>query len=177
LLSQIYEPTAGIVNITGKISPLLNLTHGIEMELTGMDNAILRGTILGLTREQMVDKAEEIASFSGLGDYFHMPIRTYSSGMMMRLAFAISTCIKPDILLIDEVFGTGDADFREKAQARMSSLLEQSSIVVIANHSDGLVKQICNKGLLLEGGRLKAFGPINEVIDAYHQKGKGAVTG
>jgi ABC-2 type transport system ATP-binding protein/lipopolysaccharide transport system ATP-binding protein len=99
-----------------------------------------------------------------------MPLRTYSSGMCVRLAFAISTSIKPDILLIDEVFGAGDADFMEKARLRMVSLLEQSSIVVMASHSDGLIHEFCNKALLLEGGRVKYFGPVDQALKAYHKR-------
>lgn len=168
LLSQIYEPTSGTITIEGKISPLLSLMHGIEIELTGLDNVINRGTMLGLTRVQIKEKIQEILEFSGLGDYFTMPVRTYSSGMMVRLAFAISTCIKPDILIIDEVFAAGDADFMEKARQRMVSLLEQSSIVVMATHSDLLIQEICNKALLLEGGRVKYLGSVAEVLEMYH---------
>lgn len=170
LLARIYEPTSGLIRIDGKISSLLDLMHGIEAEFTGYENIVTRGTILGLTRKQIKEKTEEIADFSGLGDYLGMPLRTYSSGMMVRLAFAISTSINPEILLIDEVFGAGDADFMDKARRRMVGLLNQSSIVVMATHSDGLIKEFCNKVLLLEGGRIKFFGPTEEGIALYHQK-------
>ncbi len=172
LISKIYEPTSGDIHIQGNISPMLDIMHGIEAEFTGYENIFTRGTILGLSRQQINDRIKEIAEFSGLGDYLAMPIRTYSSGMRVRLAFAISTSIKPDILLIDEVFGTGDADFMTKARARMMSLLQQSSIVVMATHSDELIQEFCNKALLLEGGVVKFFGPTQEALKIYRNKNK-----
>lgn len=170
LLAKIYEPTTGLIRIDGRISPLLDIMHGIEVEFTGYENIVTRGTVLGLTRKQIQEKMEEIADFSGLGDYVGMPLRTYSSGMMVRLAFAISTSINPEILLIDEVFGAGDADFMDRARKRMVSLLNQSSIVVMATHADSLIKEFCNKVLLLEGGKIKFFGNTQEGLALYHQK-------
>jgi ABC-2 type transport system ATP-binding protein len=169
LLAKIYEPTSGNLHIEGKISPMLDLMQGIEAEFTGYENIIMRGTILGLNRKQINQQIDEIAALTGLGDYLSMPVRTYSSGMMVRLAFAISTSIKPEVLLIDEVFAAGDADFMEKARERMTSLLNQSSIVVIATHADDLIHEFCNKALLLESGRIKYFGPVAEALDLYHQ--------
>ncbi len=171
LLAGIYEPTTGDLKIEGHVSPMLNLMQGIETEFTGYENITIRGIILGLTRKQICEQIDEISALTGLGDYLSMPVRTYSSGMMVRLAFAISTSIKPDILLIDEVFGAGDADFMVKARARMVSLLNQSSIVVIASHSDALINEFCNKALLLEGGQVKHFGSVQETLDLYHKKG------
>jgi ABC-type polysaccharide/polyol phosphate transport system ATPase subunit len=170
LLAKIYEPTSGSIRIEGHISPMLDIMHGIEIEFNGYDNILTRGTILGLTRKQIKEKVAEIAEFSGLGDYLSMPLRTYSSGMMVRLAFAISTSIDPDILLIDEVFGAGDANFMEKARQKMVTLLKQSSIVVLATHSDELIKEFCNKVLLLEGGKAVFFGDPLEALKQYHQK-------
>jgi ABC-type polysaccharide/polyol phosphate transport system ATPase subunit len=170
LLAKIYEPSGGHLKIEGSISPMLNIVYGIESEFTGRENIGIRGTLLGLSRDQIKEKMTEIAEFTGLGDYLSIPIRTYSSGMFVRLAFAISTSIKPDILLIDEVFGAGDADFMEKARQRMVSLLEQSSIVVLATHADSLIKEFCNKALLLEGGCIKYFGDIEQALALYHNK-------
>jgi ABC-type polysaccharide/polyol phosphate transport system ATPase subunit len=172
LLSRIYEPSNGDIRIDGNVSPLLDIMHGIEAELTGYENIITRGTVLGLSRQQIKEKTQEIIELSGLGDYLAMPLRTYSSGMMVRLAFAISTSINPDILLIDEVFGAGDADFMEKARKKMVSLLNQSSIVVMATHSDELIQEFCNKALLLEGGRIKYFGDVATALEAYHARDK-----
>jgi ABC-type polysaccharide/polyol phosphate transport system ATPase subunit len=170
LLSKIYEPTTGDIHIQGNISPLLDIMHGIEAEFTGYENIVARGTVLGLSRKQINDRIHDITEFSGLGDYLAMPIRTYSSGMRVRLAFAISTSIKPDILLIDEVFGAGDADFMTKARARMVDLLHQSSIVVMATHADELIREFCNKVLLLQGGHIKYFGDVEEGMKIYRGK-------
>ena len=169
LLAGIYEPTHGDLYIEGNVSPMLELMSGIEAEFTGYENITIRGTILGLTPQEIKDKTAEIAELTGLGDYLSMPIRTYSSGMMVRLAFAISTSIEPDILLIDEIFGAGDSNFMEKARAKMVSLLTKSNIVVMATHSDELIKEFCNKALLLEGGRIKYYGDVDTALSIYHQ--------
>jgi ABC-type polysaccharide/polyol phosphate transport system ATPase subunit len=168
LLATIYEPTRGKLTVEGHISPMLDLMPGIELELTGYDNIFVRGTLLGLTRKEISEQSQQIADLTGLGDYLSMPLRTYSSGMLVRLAFAISSSIKPDILLIDEVFGAGDADFMEKARQRMVDLLDSSSIVVLATHSDALITEFCTKVLLLEGGRIKYFGDPKSALEIYH---------
>jgi ABC-type polysaccharide/polyol phosphate transport system ATPase subunit len=170
LLAKIYEPTHGTLNIQGHISPMLDLSQGMEAELTGYENIILRGTLLGFTKRELNERIIEISELTGLGDYLSMPIRTYSAGMMARLAFAISANIRPDILLIDEVFSTGDAAFMQIAQKKMVSLLNESSIVVMANHSDLLLKEFCNKAAVLENGQLKYFGPVDDALELYHAK-------
>jgi ABC-type polysaccharide/polyol phosphate transport system ATPase subunit len=169
LLAKIYEPTQGDIRIEGHVSSLLNIMEGIEGEFTGYENIVTRGTLLGLSRKQINERIDDIAELTGLGDYLAMPIRTYSSGMQVRLGFAISTAIQPDILIIDEVFGAGDANFMEKAKAKMISLLEQSRIVVMATHSDELITSFCNKALLLEGGTIKFFGDVQEGLRIYRQ--------
>lgn len=168
LLAQIYEPSSGAMTVNGHISPMLDLMQGIELEFTGYENIVTRGLLLGLTQKQMDEQKDSIATLTGLGDYLHMPVRTYSSGMMVRLAFAISTSIKPEILLIDEIFGAGDADFVQKARDRMVSLLDESSIFVFASHSDGLIREFCNKALLLDGGTIKYFGPVEDALARLH---------
>ncbi len=170
LLANIYEPTQGRIAIDGRVSPMLDLMPGIETELTGYENIKIRGSLLGLSKKEIRDNMNEITELTGLGDYLNMPIRTYSSGMMVRLAFAISACNQPDILLIDEVFGAGDADFMQRARNKMISLLNKSSIVVMATHSDDLIKEFCNKTLLLEGGRIKYFGDTQTALNLYHNK-------
>lgn len=170
LLAKIYEPSAGAININGRISSLLDIMHGMETEFTGYENIFTRGILMGLSPEEIKERMDDIAEFSGLGDYLAMPIRTYSSGMCVRLAFAVSTAIKPDILLIDEVFGAGDADFMDRARNKMISLLQQSSIVVLATHSDELIKEFCNKSLLLENGTIRFFGDTNEALKIYQHK-------
>ena len=141
LLANIYEPTKGRMAIQGRVSPMLDLMPGLETELTGYENIKIRGSLLGLSKKEIRDNMDEITELTGLGGYLNMPIRTYSSGMMVRLAFAISACTQPDILLIDEVFGAGDADFMQRARNKMVSLLNKSSIVVMATHSDDLIKE------------------------------------
>lgn len=167
LLANIYEPTSGCLRIEGNVSPMLSLMHGIEAEFTGYENIIQRGIILGLTRTQISEQIEEIATVTGLGDYLYMPVRTYSSGMMVRLAFAISTCINPEILLIDEIFGAGDAAFMQGARLKMVSLLDASSIVVFASHANQLIKEFCNKAILLDGGSIKYFGSVDDALSQY----------
>jgi ABC-type polysaccharide/polyol phosphate transport system ATPase subunit len=174
LLARIYEPTSGNIRIDGHISPMLDLMSGIEAEFTGNENIIIRGTILGLKRKQIKKQIREIAEFTGLGDYLSMPVRTYSSGMMVRLAFAISTCLSPEIMLIDEIFGAGDADFMERAREKLITMLNQSSIVIMASHATELINEFCNKALLLEGGRIKYFGDIDTAMKIYHHQVKVA---
>lgn len=168
LLAGIYEPTKGDILTQGHVSPMLDLMSGIQIEFTGYENIIQRGVLLGLSTEQIKAKAEEIAELTGLGDYLSMPMRTYSSGMMVRLAFAVSASIKPEILLIDEIFGAGDADFMKKARKKMIDLLNESSIVIMTTHSDELIREFCTKVVLLEGGQIKYCGDPEEAITRYH---------
>ncbi|EKD73395.1 MAG: ABC transporter related protein [uncultured bacterium] len=170
LLARIYEPALGYAKIEGRVSPMLDITHSMEDEFTGRENIAVRGAIFGLTHQEIQEKIAEIADFSGLGDYLSMPMRTYSSGMFVRLAFAIASCIEPDILLIDEVFGAGDADFMEKARKKMVTLLNQSNIVVMANHADDVIRQFCNKAVYLEGGQVKYFGDVNTAFELYKEE-------
>jgi len=170
LLSKIYEPSKGRIHIDGEVSPMLDIMHGIEAEFTGLENIFIRGTILGLSKKEIEARIPEIAAFAGLGDYLRMPVRTYSSGMKVRLAFSISTSINPDILLIDEVFGTGDSEFIERARAKRISLVNDSSIVVMATHSDELIREFCNKVLLLEGGTIQYFGDTERALQLYRER-------
>lgn len=170
LLARIYEPSDGQILINGHVSPMLNIMHGIEGEFTGFENIYIQGTILGMSRKEIEPKVADIVAFSGLGDYLSMPVRTYSAGMQVRLAFSIATSIRPDILLIDEIFGAGDSSFMTKARERMVTLLNQSSIVVMATHSDELIKEFCNKALLLEGGKIKFYGNTQEALARYQEK-------
>lgn len=167
LLAGVYEPTKGNVIIEGHVSPLLDIMQGIETEFTGYENIMTRGILLGLSKAEIKAKMQEIADFTDLGDYLSMPIRTYSSGMLVRLAFSIAAAIEPEILLIDEVFGAGDAAFMQKARKKMMALLDRSSIVVFASHSHGLIREICNKAIWMDGGRIKMYGEVNEVVSAY----------
>ena len=167
LLAGIYEPTLGSMDSVGKISTMLDIMHGIESESTGFENIEMRGLMLGLSKAEIREKIAEIAEFTELGDYLKMPVRTYSSGMMVRLAFSISTCVQPDILLIDEVFGTGDSNFADKARQKMLELVSNSRIVVFASHAPKLIQEFCNKVMVLDAGQLAYFGPIAEARVLY----------
>jgi ABC-type polysaccharide/polyol phosphate transport system ATPase subunit len=170
LLAKIYEPTRGDIKIEGQVSPMLDFFTGVEAEFTGYDNIYTRGIILGLSRKEIKQRIDEVVEMTGLGDYLSMPVRTYSSGMKIRLSFAISTSIDPEILLIDEVFGAGDAEFMVKARQKMTSLLNQSSIVVLATHSNDLIKEFCSKAILLENGSISYIGTVDNALTMYQER-------
>lgn len=170
LLAGIYEPSGGEIRIQGSVSSILDIMSGTEAEFSGYENIYSRCRLIGLSKNEIKQKMDDIAQLTGLGDYLAMPVRTYSSGMIIRLAFAISTSIRPEILLIDEVFGTGDADFLDHARQKIVELLKISSIVVLATHSDDLIKEFCNKALLLEKGKIKYFGDVDKTLKLYHAK-------
>ena len=169
VMSGVYCPTEGRVEIEGKLTPLLNLTPGIEMEDTGYDNIITVGMLLGMSLEEITEKAPSIVEFSELGDYIHLPIRTYSSGMQARLAFSISTSLEPGILLLDEGIAAADARFAEKAARRTKEMMEKTEILVLASHSAELLASMCDKGALLNHGKLVEIGPFEQVKAAYHR--------
>lgn len=167
VLAGVYEPTHGIVRRDGHVSALFDATLGMDMEATGYENIILRSLFLGLSRREIHGRTEEITTFTELGDYLAMPVRTYSTGMLLRLAFAVSTCMEPEILLMDEWMAVGDAQFVEKAERRMDNLIGLSSILVIASHSRELIKRVCNKAILLDHGQVSTVGDVDEVLQTY----------
>jgi ABC-type polysaccharide/polyol phosphate transport system ATPase subunit len=169
VLAGVYEPTQGGFVSEGTVSSLLDTSVGLQTDATGRENIELRGMFMGIRPREMRRLAPEIAEFTELGNYLDMPVRTYSAGMMVRLAFAISTCIPPDILLMDEWLSVGDAQFLEKAQRRIEGFVRNSSILVLASHSMELVAQWCNRGILLHQGQIAATGPIADVVAAYHR--------
>ncbi len=154
VLAGVYEPTRGSVRRNGYVSPLFSATLGMDMEATGYENIKLRGLFLGLSPRQIRGIMDEIAEFTELGDYLALPMHTYSSGMRLRLGLAVSTCFDPEILLMDEGIGMGDARFLEKAKRRMERFVDRSSILVIASHSPDLIEHLCNRAILLEHGRV-----------------------
>lgn len=167
LISGIYPPTGGELQVQGKIASLFELATGFEMEATGWDNIILRGLMLLETPESIKAKSQEIAEFSELGEYLNVPIKYYSSGMFIRLAFSISTSIEPDILLLDEVMGAGDAHFLGKAQKRMNEMVDKVKILVFVTHGMDSAIQFCNKCIWLEKGQIKDMGSPREMTKAY----------
>lgn len=169
LLAGVIEPTAGSVASEGTVASLLDMTVGLDSESTGRENIVLRGMFMGIRPREMRLLADEIAEFTELGEYLDMPVRTYSAGMMVRLAFGISTCIRREILVMDEWLSAGDALFLEKAEERVKQFVEESSILVLASHSTEIIREWCNRGVLLDQGRIAAVGSVDEVIDAYHE--------
>jgi ABC-2 type transport system ATP-binding protein/lipopolysaccharide transport system ATP-binding protein len=169
LMSGIYAPTRGSITREGKVVPLLDISMGMDDNSTGYQNIRLRGLLLGMTDGEIKAKQQQIADFCELGEYLDLPIRTYSSGMRVRLAFAISTAVDAEILLLDEVMGVGDATFMHKAEERLDSLQKRSEIVVLAMHSNREIRRVCNKVLWMENGSMRMFGEADEVVTAYEQ--------
>jgi ABC-2 type transport system ATP-binding protein/lipopolysaccharide transport system ATP-binding protein len=167
VLSGIYKPQSGIVVRRGKTVPLLDITLGLDENSTGRQNIVLRGLFLGLSRQWIAEREPEIAAFSELGDYLDLPVRTYSTGMRMRLAFSISMAVEADILLLDEVLGVGDSAFQEKAKARLRQVSNAAGIVVMALHSSAAIMEFCNKALWLHHGAVRMFGESHAVVRAY----------
>ncbi len=169
VMAGIYEPTRGRVIVEGKIAPIFDLGIGMDPEASGYENIRLRGLYLGLSRAEIRAVTGEIAQFAELGSFLEMPIRTYSAGMHARLAFAISTCIKPEILLLDESIAAGDAAFLEKAKRQLEKFVTHAGIFVLASHSESIIREYCSKALLLEHGRMLAAGSVDEVFARYKQ--------
>jgi lipopolysaccharide transport system ATP-binding protein len=153
-LTGAYEPTSGTLKIEGTVSSMLSISLGMEGDATGIENIYLRGTLLGINKSELKHFADEVTEFSELGDYIHMPMRTYSSGMMMRIAFGISTAVSADIVLMDEWLSVGDAEFAEKAELRLQKLVSNAKILVIASHNSGLIDKMCNRVIHLEHGKV-----------------------
>jgi ABC-type polysaccharide/polyol phosphate transport system ATPase subunit len=167
LLARIYPPTTGTVEVRGNVAPLIEMGAGFNHELSGFDNILLNGAMLGFSRREMLAKVDGIHEFTGLREFADLPLKYYSSGMYLRLAFAIATEIDPEILLIDESLGVGDAAFRDKAKERIQKLLERSHAVILVSHDMTSLCELCMRGLWMRQGQLVADGPIEEVIDQY----------
>jgi ABC-type polysaccharide/polyol phosphate transport system ATPase subunit len=167
IIAGIYPPTTGTVTVDGRISSMFELATGFEMEANGWDNIYLRGLMLGENPDSIKRKMMEIAEFSELGEFLNMPVKYYSSGMFVRLAFSISTAIRPDILLLDEVVAAGDAAFMRKANERMHEMVDISKIMVLVTHSMDSAFDMCNRCIWLERGRIMMDGKPDMVIDSY----------
>jgi ABC-type polysaccharide/polyol phosphate transport system ATPase subunit len=170
VLAGVYTPDSGSLRIDGRVSPLFNSAPGLDADDNGYENIKTCGMFLGMSSEEINRKLPDIVDFCELGEYLELPVRTYSTGMVARLGFAIATAIEPDILLLDEGLGSGDARFAARAEARMQALIQRTRILVLASHSDALIKSMCNRAILLEKGRLIEIGPIDEVIRRYHER-------
>ena len=167
VMAGIYEPSAGDVICRGRISPMFDIGLGIDSEISGYDNIRLRGLILGLSASEIESRIPDIVQFTELGDYLDIPVRTYSSGMMTRLTFAVATCFSPEILLMDEWIMAGDAGFLAKARHRVQSFVERANILVLATHNLEICQRWCNKAIWLERGEIKILGDIRSTLAAY----------
>lgn len=153
-LARVYAPSTGSIAVSGKSLQLFDISHTVNGDATGFENIFLKAYSMGFSQKEIEQHLDDIIGFSELGDYIELPMHTYSQGMMLRLFFSIVTSFRPDILLIDEVIGVGDKEFREKAQARMRDLIEKTEIVVIASHDDALLDTLCNRRLTLRSGEI-----------------------
>jgi lipopolysaccharide transport system ATP-binding protein len=166
-LSRVYAPTSGTALIEGEVGSLIDISLGINPEATGRENIFIRGALLGFNKQEIESHLDEVIEFSELGDFIEMPVRTYSSGMHLRLAFAVSTVVRPEILLMDEWLSVGDENFKLKAEARLADLVDATKILVIASHSRELIETSCNRAIWLEHGQIKMDGSASEVCSAY----------
>ncbi len=167
VFGKVYTPTSGKAEIRGNIGSLIDISLGIDPEATGIENIFLRGALLGIPKAKIEEELDNLIEFSELGEFITMPVRTYSSGMHMRLAFSVSTMIRPEILLMDEWLSVGDLRFQKKAEDRLSELIDNSNILVIATHSKSLVERCCNRVIWLEHGQIKMDGPAKEISKYY----------
>lgn len=166
-LAGVFQPDSGKIEIFSDSISLLTLGAGFEPDLSGIENIYLNGVLLGFKRNQIDEKLEEIIDFAGIGDFIYKPLRTYSSGMRARLAFAISSNIEPEILLLDEVLGIGDEEFREKSQNKIRELITSQRTVVLVSHSMNTVRELCDQVLWLEKGEVMGFGNTDELVEQY----------
>lgn len=167
LMSGIYEPTRGFAEVRGRVAPVFDLGVGMDPEISGLENIIVRGLFLGMTRKQMEQRVDDIAEFTELGDFLRMPLRTYSTGMRVRLALGVVTSIDPEILLLDEGIGAVDAAFLEKSKKRLAELVERAGLLVFASHSDEFLRELCDTAIWMEHGRIRMQGELEEVLRAY----------
>ena len=166
-ISGVIEPTSGHVSVNGKIAPLIELGAGFDMELTARENIFLNGVILGYGRDFIKEKFNEIVDFAELWDFLDVPLKNYSSGMVARIAFAIATLVKPDILIVDEILGVGDFKFQEKCRDKIKSMMSNGTTVLFVSHSIDQIKEICNKAIILEHGKIIGQGEAKQISDLY----------
>lgn len=174
LLSRVTAPTTGIIRARGRIASLLEVGTGFHPEMTGRENIYMNGAIMGMTRSEITRKLDEIVDFSGCERYLDTPVKRYSSGMIVRLGFAIAAHLEPEILVVDEVLAVGDAEFQKKAIGKMQDVSQgEGRTVLFVSHNMGAVKNLCKRGVLLEQGKVKRIGPVNDVVDEYINQNQG----
>jgi ABC-2 type transport system ATP-binding protein len=168
VLAGVYPPTSGTVHVSGRVSPMFDISLGMSPDATGIENIRVCGALWGLSRAEVATGIDDIVEFTELGEYLNIPVRTYSAGMLLRLAFAIATLRQPEILLLDEIIGVGDASFMAKAKARLEKMVSRAQILVISSHSDQIIRDLCEKCIWLDKGSIAANGPVEEVLAAYN---------
>ena len=174
LIAGVLKPSAGSLQTHGRICPLLELGAGFNQQLTGLENIMLNGVLLGLTKQEVRDRTADIIAFSELGDFIHAPLRTYSSGMIVRLGFSIAVHLDPDILLVDEVLAVGDARFRQKCLTRMEQFRDRGTTMIFVSHDVGTVAKVSDRVALLESGHVVELGEPSQVIARYNGRAKAA---
>lgn len=170
VVSGVYKPTTGTVEVNGKISPMIELGAGFDPELTARENIYLNGAILGYSKEFLKQKFDDIVEFSELKDFLDVPIKNFSSGMVAKLAFSISTIVNPEVLIVDEILSVGDIKFQEKSKNKMMSMIEGGTTVLYVSHSTESIKQLCNKVIWLDHGKIVKMGETNKICDEYYKK-------
>ncbi len=170
VVSGVYKPTTGTVTVNGKISPMIELGAGFDAELTARENIYLNGAILGYSKEFLEEKFDEIVEFSELKDFLDVPVKNFSSGMVAKLAFSISTIVDPEVLIVDEILSVGDIKFQEKSKNKMMSMIKGGTTVLYVSHSIATIKELCNKVIWLEHGEIVKIGDAKELCDEYYKK-------
>jgi ABC-type polysaccharide/polyol phosphate transport system ATPase subunit len=167
VISGIYKPTAGRAVSAGRVAPMLELGSGFDPELTGVENIYLNGAILGFDEKHLQEKYDEILAFSELGEFIYQPLKTYSSGMVMRLAFSVATMVEPEILIVDEILAVGDPAFQRKSFERMMQIIRGGTTVLFVSHNMEQIRELCTKVMWLDRGQVKDIGPMEDVCDRY----------
>ena len=170
VVSGVYKPTTGTVEVNGKISPMIELGAGFDGELTARENIYLNGAILGYSKEFLEEKFDEIVEFSELKDFLDVPVKNFSSGMVAKLAFSISTIVDPEVLIVDEILSVGDIKFQEKSKNKMMSMIEGGTTVLYVSHSIDSIKELCSKVIWLDHGKIVKMGDAKEICDEYYKK-------
>ena len=169
IIAGVYRPTAGVVRINGKVAGLIELGAGFHSDLTGRENILLNGLLLGLSKREIRSREQQILDFAELGEFIDSPVKQYSSGMFMRLGFAVATEVDPDILLIDEILAVGDASFQQKCMARIDEFRQRRKTIILVSHDLATVRRLCQRVLLIQNGRIRVDGTPAEVLDSYEE--------
>lgn len=169
IIAGVYRPTAGVIKVRGKVAALIELGAGFHPDLTGRENIVLNGLLLGMSKQEIQEREEQILDFAGLGEFINSPVKQYSSGMFMRLGFAVATEVDPDILLIDEILAVGDAAFQQKCLARIEDFRRRGKTIIFVSHDLGTIRNLCQRVLLIQDGRLLEDGPAERVVCRYEE--------